>query len=289
MHVQIEVERITPRKQSRLQQEASHLRALPPFARAVRAYAAGMARFREAPRLVNKLTSYESRFRVIGYLLYLHADRERFGPEGGATYARLLELCGQSQEVSPRVLKTTLALLKLTGFVTSQRNASDLRSAYYRPTPRMSDFVRRWLSTAVQALDMLQPEARYAQRLHDDPEFIDRFMVSSGRERAAGTRPVDLMPEFIGFFGRRDGAGTVVIALMLASLEGMPVPSRAQLAARFGLSKTQVTTIISDGARLGYFELDYVGVPTPSFRLRDDFHRWISIVLAFCARHMQPA
>ena len=277
----------TPPEQHPLLREAAALSAKPEFSQSVRVFAGGMVRFRQAPRLVNKLISHESRFQVIGGLLYLHADRERFGPEGGATYARLLELCTRSDDVSPRVLKTTLALLRLTGFIHSERNPADLRSAYYRPTERLWGLVRQWLSGIVQSLDLLQPQPHYERRLQDDPAFIERFLVAVGRDRIAGLRPVHFMPEFIGFFGRRAGAAAVVMGIMSAYLEGAPVPSRAQIARRFGLSKTQVSSIIADGARLGYFEVDSVGVPAPTLRLQGDFARWISILLAFCVRHMQ--
>lgn len=272
-----------------LLREALALSTQPGFPQAVREFARGMVRFREAPRLVNKLTSHESRLRVIGYLLYLHADRERFGPEGGATYVRLLELCTRDQEVSPRVLKTTLALLRLTGFIHSQRNAADLRSAYYRPTQRMLEQMRLWLSGIARSLDRLQPQPRYLQRLDEDPAVFDRFMVASGRARIAGVRPVDFMPEFVGFFGRRAGAGAVAIGIMHAHLEGAPFPSRAQIARRFGLAKSQVSSIIGDGTQLGYFEVDAAGMAVPTSRLCRDFSCWVSLVLAFCARHLQPA
>ena len=271
-----------------LLKEAAVLRALPGFDQAVRNYTQGLARFREAPRLINKLTAYETRFRVVGYLLYLHLDRERFGPEGGATYARLLELCTRRQEASPRALKTTLTLLKLTRFIGTQRNAADRRSIYYRPTAQMYGFIDQWLSYAVGALDALQPQLRYAQRLRDDPAFIERFLVSGGREHIESEPPADRMPEFIGFFGHREGAGALIVATMLAAIEGTPVPSRARIAGRFGLSKTQVQNLIGEAVELGFFDVGDQGVPMPTPRLHDQYRRWISIELAFYARHMRP-
>ncbi len=272
-----------------LLEEAANLRALPAFDQAVREYTQGLARFREAPRLINKLTSYETRFRVVGYLLYLHVDRERFGPEGGATYVRLLELCTRRQEVSPRVLKTTLSLLKLTRFIETQRNPADLRSTYYRPTARMYGFIQQWLSYAVNSLDALQPEMRRAQRLRDDPAFIERFLVAGGRAHIEAEPPADRMPEFIAFFGHREGAGALIIATMLAFVEGSPLPSRARIAKRFGLSKTQVQNLIGEGVKFGFFEVDDAGAPAITPRLHDNYRRWISIELAFYMRHMQGA
>ncbi len=269
--------------------EAAALRALPVFEQAVHEYTRGLARFREAPRLINKLTSHEARFRVVGYLLYLHVDHERFGPEGGATYARLLELCTRRQEVGPRVLKTTLTLLKLTRFIVTQRNPVDRRSVYYRPTHRMYGFIHQWLAYAVNALDALQPELRRAQQLKDDQGFVDRFLVSGGRDHIEHEPPADHMPEFIAFFGGREGAGALIIALILAVHEGAPPPSRQGVARRFGLSKTQVSNLMVEGQGLGFFAVDDAGALVPTARLNEDFRRWISIELAFYARHMRPA
>src|SRR6185503_10804788 len=98
---------------------------MPAFEAAVQAYILGMTGFRRSHRLINKLISYHARWRVVGFLLYLHADRERFGPDGGATYGNLLEMCNR-REMSPRVLKTVLAVLQFTGFVTARRSSGDL-------------------------------------------------------------------------------------------------------------------------------------------------------------------
>lgn len=266
--------------------EAACLRAMPAFSQAIREYTVGLARFREAPRLVNKLISYESRFRVTGYLLYLDADREMFGSLGGATYTNLFELCTRRQEVSSRVLKTTLALLKLTGFIETVSNRGDRRSKSYRPTGRMFNFVDQWLTYAVNALDVLQPDGDRAQLLRNDPRFVTQFLVSGGRDHASAKPPADLMPDFIDFFGSREGAAAVVLAVMLADIDDTPVPSRAHIAKRFGLSKTQVSNVMSEGARLGFLMLNEMGIPKPTPYLRESYGRWISIELAFYARHM---
>jgi hypothetical protein len=247
---------------------AARLLALPAFPRAVREYTVGLARFREAPRLANKLISYDTRWRVVGYLLYLAADRERFGTDGGATYGRMLEICTRRQEVSPRVLKTMLALLKFTGFVETV-SAADRRSKMYRPTARMDQFVDLWLSYAVSALDILEPDMQRTRLLREDPGFSDRFLVSGGRDHLANTPPADRMPEFMALYGARDGAGAAVLAVMLADIDGTPVPSRAAIARRFGLSKTQVSNVLAAGEAKGFFTLDGAGVPAATAHLRD--------------------
>ena len=65
----------------------------PSFDEALQAYTIKFVEFRQRAPLINKVVSYHARWRVASYLMYLAADREMFGPEGGATYGRLLEMC----------------------------------------------------------------------------------------------------------------------------------------------------------------------------------------------------
>jgi hypothetical protein len=54
------------------------------------------------------------------------------------------------------------------------------------------------------------------------------------------------------------------------------------------LSKTQVSNVMAVGQAQGFFTLDGAGVPAATQHLRDSYGSWISIELAFYARHMQP-
>lgn len=268
--------------------QAARFASLPAFDAAVRAYIVSVAGFRRSNRLVNKLISHHARWLLAGYLLYLNADRERFGPDGGATYGNLLEMCNR-RDIGPRVLKTALALLQFTGFVKARRSSGDRRSKIYQPTPRMDSFMQPWLRYATSTLDLLEPEMGRGQMLQNDPGFVDRFFVSSGRAHATARPLVDRMPEFVAFFGLRDGAFAVTLPIMLADLDGTRVPSRAELAKTFGLSKTQVTNVFKLGEAQGYFVLDDAGVPAPTALLHERFRKWVAIELAFYAQHMQPA
>ena len=268
--------------------QAARFAAMPAFDAALRSYIAGQASFRRSNRVVNRLISHQARWRMAGYLLYLHADRERYGPDGGATYGNLLDMCSRPPGISPRFLKTVLALLQFTGFVTTKRDSGDRRLKIYRPTARMQEFMQPWLRYATSTLDILEPEMRRAHLLQDDHGFVDRFLVSSGRAHETAKPLVERMPEWMAFFGARDGAGAVLLPIMRADIDGTAVPSRAELAKTFGLSKTQVTNVLRLGETKGYFVLDAGGVPAASEFLRTTFRQWVSIELAFYAQHMQP-
>jgi DNA-binding PadR family transcriptional regulator len=267
--------------------EAAALRAHPAFKDALREYAIGVAKMRESPWLANKIISQDARFRVVGYLLYLDADRETW--PGGASYGRLHELCTRRKEVNPRVLNTILSLLKFTGFVETTHSPTDKRLKFYRPTARMWDFVRDWLGYATRALDLLQPDIQRSRLLHEDPSFVRRFLASAGQDHMTNQPPADLMPEFIEFFGSREGASAAVLSAMLSDMNRSPVPSRAKIAKLYGLSKTQVSNVIALGVQSGFFLLDEDAVPMPTPHLQDSFRKWVAIELAFYARHMRPA
>lgn len=269
--------------------EAAQLRALPAFPDAVREYTIAIARFREAPRLINKLIASETRFRLTAYVFCFAAYYERHGPLGGVTYTQLLELCESREELTPRTLKTTLSLLKLAGFVKTVRHPSDRRSKSYHPTPRMMDFVSNWMPHAVNALDAVQPDMQRARMLEQDPDFIPRFAAAAGHAHATGIPLIDRMPEFTRFFGKREGAIPIVLAIMLSDIMSTPLPSRAQIARRFGLSKTQVSNMVAEGTELGFFSTNETGIPCATAYLRESYSRFISIELAFYARHMRPA
>jgi hypothetical protein len=238
--------------------------AMPAFPLAVREYIVTLASMRQRLRFLNKVISHNARWRVAGFLMYLNADRERFGAEGGATYTNLLEMCCRRAEIKPRVLKTVLALLQITGSVKAMRKEGDRRSKFYQPTERMHEFMRQWMGKSTRVLDILEPEKRRSQLLRDDPGFCDRFLVSSGRAHLTALPLVERMPEYVAFFGSREGAAAVADAVLLADLDGSPIPSRAELAKLYG-------------------------APAPTPRLRASYSKWVSIELAFYSMHMQSS
>lgn len=283
----IHIAAVQPAEGDPLLVEAAALRASPRYGDAVQAYAAGLVRFRESSRLINKLSAHETRTRTVGYLLHLSALSRTQGGDGGVGYSELHDLCvARRGEVSPRVLKTMLSLLSFMGFVEASRNPADRRIKIYRPTPRMLDFAKQWFLHAAEALDALDPELERVRRLANDPAFLSRLLVDAGRDHAEGP-PAERMPEFVDFFGRREGAAAIFARLLIGEFGHRPVDSRAALARQFGLSKTQVSDVIADGVALGYLDLGDGTMPALTETIRDIWWRWISIELAFYARHMR--
>ena len=270
-----------------LLQDAARLAVHPAFAQAVEVYCTALARLREAPRLLNTIIATDVRWRIVGYLLYLSSDTERFGPHGGATYGRLLQLCTKRQEAGSRALTTLLGLLRLSRLILAVPDWQDARIKYYVPTKRLNRFVQGWMRYATAALDLLEPEMARARFL-DDPAFLTRFNVSGGRAHLADAIPLaDRVPEPLSLLKSMLGSYSVIVGVMEADLGGRPVPPAGHLARRFGLSRTQVREIIAAGLRAGLFAQGEKDTVTATPALRDSFAHWISIELAFYARHMR--
>lgn len=272
----------------RLLEDAARLAAHPEFDAAVFAYTRGLLKLREAPRLVNMIVSTDVRWRIIGFLLYLDADRERFGPEGGATYGRLLETCMARDEASPRAVKSVLALLQFGGLVQVVWHRSDRRVKFYKPTERMFGFVRQWMGYGTAALDILEPAVQRSRFIHDQT-FIEAFSTSGGRAHLEDPIPLaDRVPTPLSSLKHMLGSYSVIVAVLLADLEGRATPSQHAIAKRFGLSRSQVGNVIVAGLKQGLFLSDARAGLTPTPALLASFRTWISIELAFYARHMQP-
>jgi hypothetical protein len=267
----------------RLQRLAASFRASRDFASVLRDYTFALVGFRTDPRFVNKLISHQSRFRLVNHLLFLHAEKVLGGKKGGVTYTEMADLCAQYPDIGLRVLKTMLPMLVLTGYAHVGRDENDGRMKIYTPTAKLFAVARVRLETIIAALQVLQPDVPYAAALRDDPLFLLRAVSLSGRASLDAEPLAVLMPEFATFAGEREGAAPVIYAVMLADLDAAPLPSRAAIANRFGLSKTQVWSVLSEGARLGYFVVDGNAPPAATGKLRECYTALISLELAFCA------
>jgi hypothetical protein len=267
---------------------AARFAAAPYFPDAVLRFSEGYVGLRQGSRLLSKLLSRETSWRVIGHLLYLYADREQFGPDG-ASYGRLLDLCTRRSGVSRRALRTMLELLHITDFTVVRVSESDRRVKIHEPTERMLEFVRRWLVSVTAAADLLEPQHQRTRSLNGDCRFLERFLVASGRNFTAATPPTMRLPELSFFTNGPENALVVFAGIRLAEMQGVALGSRAKVARRLGLSKTQVTRIITAGTKHDFFSLDENGIAAVTPKARALYDRWVALELAFYVANMPPA
>jgi hypothetical protein len=275
-----------PRTTAQLKTEAAHLQALPGYEAALHTYTRQISAYREASRPVAKLIANEDRYRTLNFFFTMWAEKVGAGGDGALTYSELFEICRRG-EVSPRILKTTLSIGGVLGFFQRSRNPADGRSWLYRPTPQMLLFPHQWLLPAAHALDTLLPDRKRAERLEADPAILVYFFRSAGREFASGLQPMTLQPEFMSFYGQKEGGAVFTMGLLLAEIDGLPTPSRAEIAARYGLTKSQVNQLIVAGQAAGLLTVE-AGMPRPTNALRDGHSEWVALSLAFLGHHLWP-
>ena len=125
--------------------------------------------------------------------------------------------------------------------------------------------------------------------LVEDRAFVDGFSVSGGRAHLEDAVPLaDRVPAPLSSLKAMLGSYSVILAVLLARFEGTDTPSRRSIAGRFGLSRSQVDLVVQAGLDRGLFALDHNAMLVPTTALETSFHQWISIELAFYARHMRP-
>lgn len=275
-----------PRTTAQLKAEAAQLQSLPSYEAALHTYTRQISAYREASRPVAKLIANEDRFRTLNFFFTMWAEKLGHGLDGALTYGELFEICRRG-EVSPRILKTTLSIGEVLGYFERSKNPDDGRSWLYRPTPQMLLFPHQWLLPATHALDTLVPDRRRGERLEADPAILVYFFRSAGREFASGLQPMTLQPEFMSFYGQKEGGAVFTMGLLLAEIDGLPTPSRAEIAARYGLTKSQVNQLIIAGQSAGLLEVE-AGVPRSTKALRDGHSEWVALSLAFLGHHLWP-
>jgi hypothetical protein len=274
--------------EDRLYRDAARFRASPDFETVLRDYTFALIDFRRDPRVVNKLISRETRFLVIAFLLFLHAEKVLSGGEGGVTYGEMLDICARHSGVSLRVLKAILPMLVLTGFAGVARDPADRRIKIYTPSAKLFAVARARIVPMVAALQTLEPGIPRTAALRHDPLFVLRAAFRGGFAIVTGVDLADCMPEFGTFTGDREGAAQVVYAVMLADMEAKPLPSRSAIAKQFGLSKTQVWSVFAEGERQGYFAGNGDAVPAATDKLRAQYRDWMALELALCASVLAP-
>jgi hypothetical protein len=185
------------------------------------------------------------------------------------------------------VLKNTLAMAVHLGFLSRKPNPADRRSWLYAPTEVMALFPHQWLVPATLALDELIPGQSLTERLRNDPRLLIHFFLSAGREFDSGLQPAKLVPEYMYFCGHREGAPLLAMALLVAEMDGLPYPTRSEVATRFGLTKSQVTKVVAAGEELGFLAVTD-GVAQPTDAMREGNTDWVAVALAFLHHHLHP-
>lgn len=263
---------------------AARARALladPAFPAATTAFTASMNRFRrEGQGPLNKLLGRDIRFRVVNLCFCLHVRGQLVGPERGASFGEMVEATRRTLGGSPRVVRTTLDMMRRMGLVDVEAGRADRRVSIFVPTAPLMATVRAWLAGVMVHLDALEPGVRRAERIAAEPGFVEHVAVAMGEAFLAGEPLTGRVPELACFF-RHECGWPVLNTVVAHAREDLPLPTLGVLAETYGLTKSQVANVVTLAVENGYLVRDAAGRATVTPALMAAYDRWAAIFFAF--------
>lgn len=192
-------------------------------------------------------------FTIVNYALHDPTRREAWCTVGALKHA--LVACGLA---SARQVDHLIGRLQDAGFVTVQAAPEDRRARLLLPTEAMLEHDRQWLAVHYAPLTVLWPEQNYGRAMRGDPEFQLAHRRATAEWNSWGIQVMTAVPETMLFFNHA-GGHMVRSALLWAAMENgvtasVAVPY-AELADRFGVSRTQVRVILRGAEALGLVRL----------------------------------
>lgn len=278
-------------------QGAEQLRRLNAFQPALRRYAMSMLRMYRGTPVLNKVINEQGRFLISSLALQLHLHRDPALPGDGLTLTRLRELCAAHGVASTGRVTAFLALMRFAGFLAPAPGIADRRAKRLVPTARMMGHVRLFTMIQMQAIDALCPGANRAQRLDQDPHFLEAFHRAAGGYFLRGCRLPDAFPE-LEVFTAADAGYMVLLTLFLQlpTEGGRAVPGRVDLpygpaASRFGVSRSHMANLMRGAQAGGFLRVDGSGGRglEVADTLIDLVERWFGAQMALMAQAAEEA
>ena len=207
---------------------------------------------------LGRLLLEQGRFFVHFITMHLYAGHDPARRETWCTVGALKQNLAAFGFASPRQVDHLIGRLQDAGFLSVQPAPADRRVRLLLPTEAMLEHDRRWLAVHHAPMTVLWPERDYERVMRGDPEFQLAHRRESARRMAAGLQIMASVPETMLFFNHA-GGHMVRSALLWAAMENgkdtsVAVPY-ADLAARFGVSRTQVRVILRGAEALDLVRL----------------------------------
>lgn len=223
-----------------------HILAHPRFAAARTAYVEGLFSLYENNPFMNRLLIEATRslvfFNALAiYAAYDPADRGTWPTIG--LLKRTIELYGLS---TARRVDGLIFQFVDAGYLTLSPTVTDGRVRILTPTKKMIAHDLDWLAVHYRPLRVMFPEAGYNKPLQRDPMF-QKALRKVSRQFAAYAAQLMAANPAVMFFMERD-AGTMILLKLLhcSGIESASQVSFADLADRFGVSRTHVRKTIKE-------------------------------------------
>jgi hypothetical protein len=246
--------RTTPDEWARI----AAFRNLPEFLDGVMRHEGAMQPFFAGNRFLNKIVVERWRYQILVFTLYLHITRDPADPRTGLTVANLQKICGQLGLASPGRVYAFLNIMKLGGYLSSERSTIDSRVVHMAPTPRFMTIVEEWNDHIFAAIDAGDPAAGLTALRARHPALGEMMRTSGGRGLLGGWSPLGPFPE-TDFFASVDGGWSLmeyVVGQMMRQERGVvlltPVDCQLRSKARdFGGSRTNLLRLLESGYEEG--------------------------------------
>ncbi|MFG1477246.1 hypothetical protein V5F53_01115 [Xanthobacter sp. V4C-4] len=221
----------------------ARLKSHPGFPSAVAASAVSLVELYSGNRLLNRVLNDRGRVLFGFFALYLDALPEAEG--GGLTVSRMAALAAETGVCSRGRAKAMLALMRWGGYLAPADTADDRRLKPLVPTPRMvSQQCQRW-QAQYRVIAMLDPRIAPMPAALCEREMFDALVIALATAFRAGYRVLGGMPR-LADIADRDSGLMILIALLVAEAEGRDMPSIAELARRFHVSRAHVLQLLKD-------------------------------------------
>ncbi|MDQ0503525.1 hypothetical protein [Xanthobacter agilis] len=228
--------------------------------------AASLVNLYSGNRLMNRVLNDRGRMLFGFFALYLHALPEAEG--GGLTVSRMAALAAETGVCSRGRAKAMLALLRWGGYLTPSESEGDRRAKPLEPTSRMvTQQIHRW-QLQYRSIAILDPKVEELAMVLGDRAVFNDVMICLGEAFRSGHRVLDQAPA-IADIADRDSGMMILLALFVAEQGGEEMPSIAELARRFHVSRAHVLQLLKDAQGTGLMTRDGT---TGAGRLTDHGH-----------------
>jgi len=216
----------------------------PGFADASRRYAVEYTQWREQLGMLNKVIANAARLRILENLIYLHTVR--FEDEGrrGASFERIAELSGFTDQIGTRAVRTLLRIAQIGGLVVGGRDAEDGRLRVYQPTETLMAHAREYAVIILRPLDYVFAHLRISEQMAHDPAYYSYVVSAFGRVYVAmGMRTSKTSDPFRDLM-RLEGASPILVTVLDCHFQGRDIPAAPEFARRFLVSQSQARAVL---------------------------------------------
>jgi hypothetical protein len=226
----------------------------PRFAAARTAYIDGLFSLYENNQFMNRLLIEATRSIVFFTTLVIYAGYDPIDRSTWPTIGLLKQTIKPYGLSTERRVDGLVAQFVDAGYLTLSTMAADRRVRILTPTKKMIGHDLEWLATHYRPLRILFPDTGYDPPMRHDPMF-QKALRKISREFAAYAAQLMAANPSVMFFMERD-AGTMILLKLLHrnKAEGAAQVSFADMADRFGVSRTHVRKTIKEAEKRSLLE-----------------------------------